>query len=68
MRYEPITTRMRSAIAKAMAAAHEQRRPGQDVTGRIRCTSCSAQLQFTVFPSGMSRGACLGGCGVKWTQ
>jgi hypothetical protein len=68
VRYESTPIKLRGATARAMAQVFDRRQKGQDVAGRIPCTWCKGQVSFTVFPSGMSRGACDSRCGVSWVQ
>lgn len=54
--------------AKAMHAAQQHRKAGQDVKSTMKCPRCNSTLRFTVFASGVSYGQCVAARCVKWTS
>lgn len=67
MRSEPLTVAKRGQIARLMAQAQEKRPQHGEVAGTMRC-ACGATLQFNIQSTGISRGHCIAGCGVRWVQ
>lgn len=59
-------SKLASATAQAMNQVNQQRRQGEDVSGRIQCPKCGSALRFTILGNGLSRGQCAApGC-VRW--
>lgn len=63
----PRASALASPTAKAMNAAQQHRKPGEDVKATMKCPRCNSTLRFTIFGSGVSYGQCAApGC-VRWT-
>lgn len=54
--------------ARAMDMVQQQKKPGQEVTGRISCPRCGGGLRFNVQANGLSRGQCAARDCVRWCQ
>lgn len=68
MSFESPTIKFRGFVARAVAAAHARRDPGQDVSGTFDCPRCHSTVRFTTLMDGKSRGTCAqAGC-VRWVQ
>jgi hypothetical protein len=67
-RFEPPSIRERGQLARAIAAVQQHKPEHGESSGKITCTRCGAALRFTIDSSGISRGQCIGNCGVRWCQ
>lgn len=67
MRFEPPTVRWRGRVANLMAAVYRQRPAHGEASGTLACI-CGARLLFNIQSTGISRGRCSAGCGVRWHQ
>lgn len=61
------TIKQRGQLARLRADVQSQKPPHGELAGKLRC-ACGATLHFNIQSTGLSRGHCAAGCGVRWTQ
>lgn len=65
MSYTSHTIAWRGKVANLVAQVHQQKPQHGEKQGTIRCI-CGATVHFNIQATGISRGHCSAGCGVRW--
>lgn len=65
MRHESPTIAWRGKVARLIAQVHDQKPAQGEHSSTIRCI-CGATVHFNIQSTGISRGHCSAGCGVRW--
>lgn len=67
MTYTSPTIAWRGKVARLLAQVQEHKPEQGERASTLRCI-CGATLHFNIQSSGISRGHCSAGCGVRWCQ
>jgi hypothetical protein len=65
MRHESPSTAWRGKLANLVAQVHQLKPEHGEKQGTLRCL-CGATLTYNIQATGISRGQCSAGCGVRW--
>ena len=66
-RFDPPSIAQRGKLAQLVAAVQQQKPQQGEKAGTLRC-ACGAPLHFNIQSTGISRGHCAAGCGMRWAQ
>jgi hypothetical protein len=67
LRFQPPSIAWRGKLARLRAEAQSHKPEHGEARGQLRCT-CGSTIHFNIQSTGISRGRCSAGCGIRWSE